>query len=37
MTRGVRGGPKGTRYNVTKSDWFDMPVVFEDWFEMGGA
>ena len=27
-----KGGPKGTRYNVTKSGWFDMPV-FEDWFE----
>lgn len=25
------GGPKGTRYNVTKSGWFDANS-FEDWF-----
>jgi DDE superfamily endonuclease/helix-turn-helix, Psq domain len=26
-----RGGPKGTRYNCTKSGWFDS-CVFTDWF-----
>jgi len=26
------GGPKGTRYNRTKSGWFDM-ACFEDWFK----
>jgi hypothetical protein len=25
------GGPKGTRYNRSKSGWFDG-VLFEDWF-----
>ncbi|KAJ4437711.1 hypothetical protein ANN_17856 [Periplaneta americana] len=27
----IQGGPKGGRYNRTKSGWFDS-VVFEDWF-----
>ncbi|XP_055531382.1 uncharacterized protein LOC129722145 isoform X2 [Wyeomyia smithii] len=27
----TEGGPKGTRYNRSKSGWFDK-VIFEDWF-----
>ena len=27
----TEGGPKGCRYNRTKSGWFDM-AMFEDWF-----
>lgn len=28
----TKGGPDGTRYNRSKSGWFDA-VIFEDWFE----
>lgn len=27
----MEGGPRGTRYNRSKSGWFDS-VIFEDWF-----
>lgn len=28
----LKGGPAGTRYNCSKSGWFDA-IVFRDWFE----
>lgn len=28
----TQGGPKGCRYNCSKSGWFDLRI-FEDWFE----
>ena len=29
----MEGGPRGTRYNRTRSDWFDV-TCFTDWFEI---
>ena len=31
MEHMAEGGPSGTRYNRSKSGWFDG-VIFDDWF-----